>query len=88
MTTTNTDYSKQIEILNDLWTNYAQDERFEYLFDMFDVGFPLAHAIAEGIVESTPLAQEYIEATFNALLKACDVEDTGFKVLDQIISSE
>ena len=55
---------------------------------MFDVGFPLAHAIAEGIVQSTPLAQEYIEATFNALLLACDVEDTGFKILDQIISPE
>lgn len=86
--TTNTDYSNKIEILDDLWVNYADDERFEYLFDMFDVGFPLAHAIQNGIVESTPLAKEYIEQSFDALLKVCGVEDTGFKVLDQILLSE
>lgn len=85
---TNTDYSSQIEILDDLWVNCADDKRFEHLFEMYDVGFPLAHAIQNGIVESTPLAKEYIEATFNALLQICGVEDTGFKVLDQIILSE
>ena len=86
MNATNTDYSKQIEILNDLWTNYSEDERFDYLFDMYDVGFPLAHAIAEKIVKSTPQAQQYIQVTFNALLLTFNVEDTGFKTLDQIIS--
>jgi len=86
--TTNTDYSKQIEILNDLWTNYSEDERFEYLFEMFDVSFPLAHAIAEGIIQSTPLAQQYIEKTFNVFLQVFNVEDIGFKTLNQIISPE
>jgi hypothetical protein len=86
MNATNTEHSKQIEILNELWTEYGDDERFDYLFEMYDVGFPLAHVIAEKIVKSTPQAQEYIQITFNALLLTCNVEDTGFKTLDQIIS--
>jgi hypothetical protein len=88
MNTTNTDYSKRIEILNDLWTNYSEEEKFEYMFEMYDVGFPLAHILFNGMVESTPLAKECIDTTFDALLKAFYVEDTGFDNLEEILVLE
>ncbi len=81
-----TEYATQIEILDDLWVNYADDKRFEFLFEMYDVGLPLAHVIQNGIVESTPLAREYVEATFVALLKVCALDDRGFETLNQILS--
>jgi hypothetical protein len=81
-----TEYSTQIEILDDLWVNYADDKRFEFLFEMYDVGLPLAHVIQNGIVVSTPLAREYVEATFAALLKVCARDDRGFVSLNQILS--
>jgi predicted DNA-binding WGR domain protein len=78
-----TEYAKQIEILNELWIERVPE--LEELFDMFDVGFPLAHCIFEGIVESTPLAQESIEQAFKALLRLAGVEDTGFKSSQSIV---
>jgi predicted DNA-binding WGR domain protein len=78
-----TEYAKQIEILNELWVERVPE--LEELFDMFDVGFPLAHCIFEGIVESTPRAKESIEQAFNALLRLTGVEDTGFKSSQSIV---
>ena len=78
-----TDYAKKIEILNEVWIERISE--LEDLFDMFDVGFPLAHCIFEGIVESTPLAQESIEQAFDGLLRLIGVEDTGFKNSQSIV---
>jgi hypothetical protein len=80
-----TDYAKQIEILNHIWVENANAPEFQELFDIFDVGFPLAHCIFEGIVESTPLAKDRVEEAFQGLLHLAGVEDTGFKSSQSIV---
>ena len=85
--TTNTDYSKQIEILNDLWINHTDDEVFEDFIQANDLGLPLAHLILTGVVESTPRAKDFIEQSFADLLELVDVEDTGFESLAKLLKA-
>ena len=83
--TTNTDYSSKCEILNDLWINHNNNKMFYEFIDINDLGLPLAHFISQGIVESTPLAQELVDQTFENLLKLLKVKDVGFKNLKQMV---
>ena len=84
--TTSTDYSKKYEILNDIFLDYRDDKRFEEFVEFNDLGLPLAHAIYDGIIESTPAAQELIDETFSILLDMFGKGlDTGFDNLEQII---
>jgi len=81
MTTTNTDYSNKIGILNDIWLNHSDNEFFEYFIETNDLGLPMAHFIFQGIVESTPLAKELIDKSFADLLELFEYEDEGFESL-------
>jgi hypothetical protein len=64
---------------------HRYDELFEDFIDFNDVGLPIAHAIFEGIVESTPLAEEHIRESFELLLEMFGItEDTGFKNFKEI----
>lgn len=81
-----TKFKHKCAILADIWLNYRNDEEFVDFIEYNDMGLPLAYAIAEGIVESTPLAKTFVEETFDLLLAGLDVEDdTGFKSLDDIL---
>lgn len=80
-----TDYAKQIEILDEVFMGYRYDENFEEFIDFNDAGLPLAHLINDGIVESTPMAEELIRESFGLLLELFSIdEDTGFKSLSDI----
>ena len=83
--TTNTDYSKKCEILNDLWINHINNEMFYDFIEVNDLGLPMAHFISQGIVESTPLAQEIVEQTFADLLELLEIKDVGFTNLKQMV---
>ena len=64
---------------------YRYDENFEDFIDFNDAGLPLAHLIHDGIVESTPMAEELIKESFGLLLEMFGIaEDTGFKNLKEI----
>lgn len=79
-----TPYSKRANILADLWMNYRLDTEFKDFIEYNDIGLPLSYFISEGIVESTPMAEKFINETFDILLKAMNVEDTGFETLDDL----
>jgi uncharacterized protein (DUF2164 family) len=83
--TTNTDYSKKCEILNDLWINHINNEMFEDFIEVNDLGLPMAHFISQGIVESTTLAQELVEQSFEDLLELLEIKDVGFTNLKQMV---
>lgn len=83
---TSTPYSTKLEILSDLWLNYRSDSEFIDFIEYNDMGLPLAYVIGEGIVQSSETAQRFIEETFDLLITALDVEDTGFENLDELLS--
>ena len=85
--TTNTPYSKRCEILGELWLDYKEDKDMQDFIEYNDLGLPLAFAIVEGIVESTPIAEGYINETFDLLLASLEIEDTGFEDIDQLLAT-
>jgi hypothetical protein len=65
--------------------NYKQDPEFADFIEYADLGLPLAYAISNGIIETAPLAENFIVETFDLLLGALEIEDTGFEVLADIL---
>lgn len=84
-TETNTPFSSRCDILSELWMNYRSEPDFEDFIEYNDLGLPLAHFVAEGIVSSTPMAEQYINETWNLFIGALEIEDTGFAELDEIL---
>lgn len=79
--TTTTDYASKCDILNDIWVNYSDYKFVETFIEMNDLGLPMAHFISNGIVESTPLAEQLVNQSFQELLELFDYEDEGFTSL-------
>ena len=87
MENSNTPYLIRTEILADLWLNYRSDENFQDFIEYNDIGLPLAYAISNKIVESTPIAEGFVNETFNLFLAGLEIEeDTGFDSLDDLLA--
>lgn len=84
---TTTPYSKRCAILGRLWIDYSSDEEMQDFIAYNDLGLPMAFALAEEIVKSTSLAEAYVNETWDLLLTALKVEDTGFESLDEIFAA-
>jgi hypothetical protein len=80
-----TNLEVKMQILAELWIEYRKDEEFKEFIAYNDLGLPLAYAISEGIVESTPPAEKFIEETFELLLAGLGIEDENFDNLDDLL---
>lgn len=74
------------EILADLWMDYRDDKEFASFVEYNDLGLPIAYAIANGIVESNPMADNFIDESFRLLLASLGLEDTGFDNLTDVLT--
>lgn len=83
-----TQFITKAEILSDLWMNYRDDEAFMDFVEYNDLGLPLAYAITSSMVTLKPVAEELINETFDLLIEALGVEDTGFESLDELLDAE
>lgn len=87
--TTSTTYSNQCAILTEFWQDYKGREDLSDFIEYNDLGLPMAFIINEGIVVSTPMAEAYIKETFDLLLTALSITDTGFEnFVDMLEASE
>ena len=59
-----TTFEMKVAILAELWTDYKDEEGMDDFFEYNDLGLPLAFMLERKIVESTPVAQVYIEEAF------------------------
>lgn len=84
---TPTTYSNKCLILADLWLNFRGEEEFKDFVEYNDLGLPLAYMIANNIVDSTEIAERFINETFDLLLAGLGIEDTGFELLDDLLDS-
>jgi hypothetical protein len=84
--TATTPYSSKCAILAELWLNYRVDEEFSDFIEYNDLGLPIAYAISNNIVKSMPMAEQFINETFDLLLVGVGIEDTGFESLEDILS--
>ena len=85
MESSKTTFSSQCAILGELWLNYRDDEEFKDFVDYNDLGLPLAYAIDAKIVDPTPIAEKFVEESFNLLLAALEIEDEGFEDLNEVL---
>lgn len=85
MTTT---FEDKTAILADLWLNYSSDKQFSDFCKYNDIGLPLAYVLANEIVESTIMAETFVNETFELFVKALEIEDTGFETLDEMFSAQ
>ena len=81
-----TPFSSKCIILGELWLNYRDDEEFIDFVEYNDLGLPLAYLLAEGIVQSNNKAEVFVSETWDLLIEALGIEDTGFQNLDEMLS--
>ena len=86
--TSPTPFLTKTYILGELWLNYRNDPEFKDFIEYNDLGLPLAYAMAEGIVEKTDLASNFINEAYDILLSALGVEDTGFDTLNDLLDKD
>jgi hypothetical protein len=80
-----TPYNIKYAILSDLWTQYKTDKDMADFFEYNDLGLPLAFMIEQKIVESTPVAQVYIEETFELLCESLGLDsDEEYESIDEM----
>ena len=84
--TSPTPFSNRCEILSDLWLNYKTDNEFTEFFTYNDLGLPLAYSLAEGIVQSTEIAERFVNETFELLITSLGIVDDNFESLDEMLS--
>jgi hypothetical protein len=65
--------------------DYKHDEMFGDFIEYNDLGLPLAFAVSEGIIPSSPLAEQYINETWDLFIAGLEIEDTGFESLEEIL---
>lgn len=82
-----TEFIARAEILSDLWMNYRDDESFVDFIEYNDLGLPLAYAVTNTIVSSTPQLEAMINETFDLLLQGLGVEDKDYETLDDLLDA-
>ena len=82
-----TDFNVKCEILAELYEGAKGDPRFKDFFEYNDLGLPLASLIASKIVESTPVAESYVNQTFELLCEKLDLDsDEEFESLSEMFA--
>jgi hypothetical protein len=81
-----TPYKIKHKILANLWTNYKDDQDMTDFFEFNDLGLPLAFMIEQKIVKSTPVAQVYVEETFELLVDSLGLDpDDEFESIEEML---
>ena len=79
-----TTFDNKALILGQVWMHHKNDDEMADFFEYNDIGVPLAFAFAEGIVNHTPTLEQYVNETFDLLLEALSLEDSGFDDLQDL----
>lgn len=83
-----TDFSKQCDILAELWMNYRDDENFADFIEYNDMGLPLAFFIHTGVVTPLDDAKKYVEETYNLLVAALEADpEKDYESLNDLFRS-
>ena len=81
-----TTFDNKCAILAELWIDYRNDEQFADFINYNDLGLPLAYLLDAEIVTKTDLAIPFVEETFQVLLDALGIDDTGFEDFTDLMS--
>jgi len=74
-----TTFDSKAFILKQVWMRHKNVDELTDFFAYNDLGVPLAYAYAEGIVNHSPTLEKCVNETFDQLLEALNLEDSGFE---------
>lgn len=81
-----TSTDNKIKILSEVLLQYRKHPDLQdFIENDDDFVFPLAHHLNSKIVALTDKSKLLINETFNLLLFTLEIEDTGFKSLDELM---
>lgn len=80
-----TAFENKCDILAELWLDYRGEEDFQDFIEYNDLGLPLAFAISQDIIKTSPRAEGYINEAYDLLLAALEIEDGEFDTLDDVL---
>ena len=71
-------------ILSQFWMEFRDDEALKDFVEFNDMGLPLAFFVSSGIVQESPMAEEYISETFNLFLIALEINEDEIEGLENL----
>ena len=80
MTEYKTSYENRCIVLADLWHDFKGDPEFAEFIEYNDLGLPLAFMICKDIVNSTPIAETYINESFDLLCEAMELDSSDVEI--------
>jgi hypothetical protein len=80
------DFSDKCGILGQFWFEFRDDDKLEDFISYNDIGLPLAWFIATGVVTANPMAEDYINETFDLFLGALEVTEEEVDGMDNLES--
>jgi len=77
-------FSDKCGILGQFWFEYRDDDKLGEFISYNDVGLPLAWFIATGVVTPNPMAEDYVNETFNLFIAALNVTEEELGEVDNL----
>jgi len=77
-------FSDKCGILGQFWFEYRDDDKLGEFISYNDVGLPLAWFIATGVVTANPMAEDYVNETFNLFIAALNVTEDELDEVDNL----
>lgn len=71
-------------ILGQFWMEFRDDEALQDFIEFNDMGLPLAFFVSSGIVQDTPMSEQYIAETFDLFLIALEITEDEIEGLDNL----
>lgn len=77
-------FSDKCGILGQFWFEYRDDEKLQEFISYNDIGLPLSWFIATGVVTANPMAEDYVNETFNLFMAALEISEEEIEGLDNL----
>lgn len=77
-------FSDKCGILGQFWFEYRDDEKLGDFISYNDIGLPLAWFIATGVVTPNPMAEDYVNETFDLFIAAMNITEEEIEGVDNL----
>jgi hypothetical protein len=83
-----TTFENKALILGQVWISLKDEETWKDFVWYNDIGLPLAFAYTEEIIELNEQTGTYINETWDLLLEAMGLEDTGYTSINDMFEAQ
>jgi hypothetical protein len=78
------DFADKTGLLAQLWIDFREDDQFKPFMEYNDIGVPMGYYIAEGLVNPTPLGEQYVEESVDMLFTLLNITEAEIDELEEI----